>query len=164
MSKGGSQTTETKIPEWVQDDVEMGLERGNRSSQIGFMPFRGPTTAALNPMQISAMQNVRQAANAGGFNVGPMGLPKAQTFGKGRNAIQGYSSMPIYNDARQRTKQATPGQYRAVQNMFINPRTGAKPKWFGGGQQQNQQQQNQQQQSQTGGIPEDVYKIIYGDN
>jgi len=124
MSKGGSQTTEQSLPAWLQDDVERNLDRADEISQIGYTPYRGATVAALNPMQIAAMQNNRQAARSAGMEVGgPMELPKARDFG----GIQGYSAMPVYNDAMDRFQQYAPGQYQAIRNQFINPFTGAAP-------------------------------------
>jgi len=124
MSKGGSQTTVMSLPAWLQDDVERNLDRADEISQIGYTPYRGATVAALNPMQIAAMQNNRQAARSAGMETGgPMQLPKARVFG----GVQGYSAMPVYNDAMDRFQQYAPGQYQAIRNQFINPYTGAAP-------------------------------------
>lgn len=99
MSKGGSQKTEVKVPEWLEDAAKQAIARANQSANIGYMPYYGPDVAAMNQQQITAMQGTNQAARAFGMNTArPMeGMPKPQTFAGG---LQGYSSGPLFQQAR----------------------------------------------------------------
>lgn len=66
-----------------------------------------------DPNQIR--QAVRQSEEAVGFQRRP------QTFAGG---IQGYSSMPLYEQAVAETAMRAPGQAQAYQDLFVNPQTG----------------------------------------
>ena len=70
MSKllGGSQTSETKIPEYLEDQSKYVLGRGNETSQIGYTPYYGPDVAALSPLQEQAMRSNQGARGAFGMS------------------------------------------------------------------------------------------------
>jgi hypothetical protein len=76
-------------------------------------------------MQQASFQNTGQAANAfgmaGGGLTGMEGMPQAQQFAGG---VSGYSSAPMYEEALAQLEARNPGQFAAIQNMFINPQTG----------------------------------------
>jgi hypothetical protein len=58
---------------------------------------------------------------AGGGLTGMEGMPQAQQFAGG---VSGYSSAPMYEEALAQLEARNPGQFAAIQNMFINPQTG----------------------------------------
>ena len=124
--KGGSQTTEVKIPAWLEQAAQRNIGRAEELAQIGYTPYYGPDVAALTPMQVEAMRGASAAANAFGLGGGdPMaGMPQAQTFAGG---VQGYSSAPLFQQSVDQLQAQRPGQYDAMMAPFINPVTGAAP-------------------------------------
>jgi hypothetical protein len=123
--KGGSQTTEVKIPKWLQDAAKQNISRADVLSTIGYTPYFGPDVAAMTPTQIAAMQGVNQAASAFGLNtVDPMaGMQQPQDFG----GMAAYSSGGGFQDAVNQLMTQRPGQYEALTAPFIDPITGAAP-------------------------------------
>lgn len=121
--KGGSSTTEVKIPKYIEDAAKSNLARADQISQLGYVPYYGPDVAAFTPMQQAAMQNTASTASAFGMAApsDPMaGMPQAQNFG----GVMGYSSAPMYEQALAQLQQNRPGQYAAMTGMFIDPITG----------------------------------------
>ena len=143
----GSQTQSTTVPKWLEGAARENIAQGNEVSKIGYTPYYGPDVAAFNPMQQAAFQNTGQAANAfgmaGGGMTGMEGMPQAQQFAGG---VSGYSSAPMYAEALAQLEANAPGQFAAIQNMFIDPQTGA-----GGYQPQMPAQQPAPQYSGGGG-------------
>ena len=144
---GGSQTQKTEIPQWLEDASRENIAMGNQVAGIGYVPHFGPDVAAFTPMQQASFQNTGQAANAfgmaGGGLTGMEGMPQAQQFAGG---VSGYSSAPMFQETMAALEANNPGQFAAIQNMFINPQTGA-----GGMQPQMQTQQAPQQFGGGGG-------------
>lgn len=126
--KGGKQTTEVKIPAWLEAAAQESLARGQAVANIGYTPYYGPDVAAMTPMQLAAMQGTSSAAGAfglpGGGMTGMEGMPMPQTFAGG---LQGYSSGGLYDQALAELEARRPGQYNAITGMFIDPITGAAP-------------------------------------
>jgi hypothetical protein len=125
--KGGSQTQEIKIPEWLEGAARNNMARADEIAKIGFTRYGGPDIAAFSPMQQAAFQNINQAAQAFGQAApqDPMaGMPQAQTYAGG---IQGYSSGSLYDQALAELQRRSPAQFAALQAPFINPQTGAQP-------------------------------------
>lgn len=126
--KGGSQTSKTEIPQWVEDASRANLARADEIAQIGYTPYYGPDVAAFSPMQQAAFQNTGQAASAfgmaGGGMTGMEGMPQAQDFGGG---LLGYSSQPIYQNSLDTFAQQRPDQYQAMNNLFMDPGTPQAP-------------------------------------
>lgn len=125
--KGGKQTTEIKIPEWLEGAARTNMARADEIAKIGYTPYYGPDVAAFTPMQQAAFQNTGQAAQAFGMAApqDPMaGMPQAQTYAGG---IQGYSSGSLYDQALAELQRRAPAQFAALQAPFINPQTGAQP-------------------------------------
>lgn len=122
--KGGSTTSEVKIPKWLEDAARANLAQAGEVSQIGYVPYYGPDVAAMTPMQEAAIQNINQGASAFGLAApsDPMaGMPQAQEFAGG---VRGYSSAPIFEQSLQQLQQNRPGQFDAINRMFIDPVTG----------------------------------------
>ena len=143
---GGSQTTKTEIPAWLENASRENIAMGNQVAGLGYVPYYGPDVAAFTPMQQATFQNTGQAANAfgmaGGGMTGMEGMPQAQQFAGG---VSGYSSAPMFQETMAALEANNPGQFAAIQNMFINPQTGeggyqpqvqaqpAAPQYSGGG-------------------------------
>ena len=117
MSSGGGKggkketVTKTEIPQWVREPAERNLARAEDVQDIGFMPWYGPSMAAFNPTQNAAFQNNISAGEAFGLlganhGITPEGnMPTAQTFDGG---WQGYSAMPLYDQALAEMKSKQP--------------------------------------------------------
>jgi hypothetical protein len=128
--KGGSTTSEVKIPEYIEAAAQRNLNRADRVSQIGYVPEYGPSVAAFTPMQQAAFQNTANAADAFGMSsttsqrdtMGGMDAPTTYA-----NGVKGYSSAPMYEGMLAEFQAKSPGQYKAITDMFINPETGAAP-------------------------------------
>jgi len=121
---GGSSTTTTSIPGYMESGIKDNIARAKEAAQIGYVPYYGPDVAAFNPTQEAAWANTGQAADAFGLAApsSPMaGMPAPQEFAGG---VQGYSSFPLYQQGLEQLKANAPGQYDAIMNMFIDPLTG----------------------------------------
>lgn len=127
--KGGRESTEVKIPAWLEDAAKETLARGAYTSEIGYTPYYGPDVAAMTPIEIAANQGLASAAGAfglpgGELSMGTEGMPMPQTFAGG---VQGYSSGGLYDQALAELEARRPGQYNAITGMYIDPITGAPP-------------------------------------
>ena len=128
MSKGGSTTSKTEIPAWLEGAAIENINKARGVSELGYVPYYGPDVAAFSPMQQQSMQSTGNAASA--FGLAPQGfdatagIPQAQSFAGG---IQGYSSAPLYEESLAQLQQKRPAQYKAMTDMFIDPFTGARP-------------------------------------
>jgi hypothetical protein len=116
-------TQKTTVPPYIEDATKAALAAAGKLNSIGYVPYRGPTVAAMAPSQIAAMQNRNQGANAFGMNTAPVlaGMPKPQEFAGG---VMGYSGMPGYSEAMNKWKAASPGQYKSYMDLFMNAKTG----------------------------------------
>ena len=100
--KGGGKktTTETTVPEWVRAPADRNLQRAEALQQIEYMPYYGAEVAAFNPNQEMAMQNNANTASAFGL-LAPTdamaGMPTPTTYD---NGMKGYSSIPMYDQAK----------------------------------------------------------------
>lgn len=132
--KGGSQTTSTEIPKWVEEPSKRNLARAEAAQQIGYMPYYGPDVAAFSPMQLAGFGATGSAAEA--FGLAPSGaaaqfatggMPAPQTFAGG---VQGYSSAPLFEQAKAELASRQPGQVGYYNQFFVNPMTGQTPASF----------------------------------
>ena len=129
MSKGGTTSGSTEIPAWLENAAIENINKARDVSQIGYVPYYGPDVAAFSPMQQQSMQSTGNAASA--FGLAPQGfnamagMPQAETFAGG---LQGYSSAPLYEQSLDNLFANAPGQYRAMNDMFIDPFTGSAPR------------------------------------
>lgn len=127
--KGGKQTTKVEIPKWLERAAKQNLARADEIATLGYVPRFGPEVAAFSPMQQAAFANTGQAAGAfglpGGGMTGMEGMPAPTQFAGG---IQGYSSVPLYNETLSALQANAPGQYDFIRGMFIDPTTGAGPR------------------------------------
>jgi hypothetical protein len=120
--KGGSQSSQVEIPDWIEQPASRNLLRAEKLGQIGYLPNYGPQVAAFSPTQLQAMNLAGTQAQAfglapEGFNV-TAGMPEATTYAGG---IQGYGSGDLFEQALQELSLRQPGQYKAFSNQFIGP-------------------------------------------
>lgn len=139
MSKGGSTTSNTEIPAYLEDAVKENINRAQDVSKIGYVPYYGPDVAAFNPMQESSFRATGSAADA--FGLGPAStVPNGASFGAHSptwatdgiqapttfaGGMRGYSSAPLFEQSVDSLRTNRPGQYNALADMFIDPFTGA---------------------------------------
>jgi len=127
MSKGGSTTSEVKVPEYIEAAAQRNLNRADRVSQLGHVREYGPTIAALTPMQEAAAQNVASTANAFGVYspvsqsdiMGGMDAPTTYAGG-----VRGYSSAPLYEQMVGELERNRPGQKSYIDSFSIDPMSG----------------------------------------
>ena len=122
--KGGSSTSSTEVPQYVEDAARRNLAMADRIAQTGPVTYRGPDIAAFTPMQMSSFQNTGDIANAFGMASpsdmsGGLGLPTEYA-----NGVRGYSAAPIYDQAMDAFALASPAQKSYIDSFFINPQTG----------------------------------------
>ena len=117
--KGGTQTQETTIPEYINHYAQQNLHRAAQVGQLGYQPYYGPDVAAITPLQETAMENNASAANAFGLAVPTQNsLMDAPT--EYANGVRGYSSQPIYQDAVDAYTEANPDQAAQYNALFGN--------------------------------------------
>ena len=122
--KGGSSTTEVKIPEYIEEASKRNLARANEIAKIGYTPYYGPDVAAFTPMQQAAFQGTADMAGAFGLSAPTSqqdimgGMPAPTTYAGG---VQGYSSAPMYEQSVAELAARRPGQYEAIMDQFLDP-------------------------------------------
>jgi len=125
--KGGSTTSEVKLPEYIEAAAQRNLNRADRVSQLGYVPEYGPTVAAFTPTQQAAFQNTASTADAFGMSsptsqrdiMGGMNAPTTYA-----NGVQGYSSAPMYEQMVSELARKRPGQKSYIDSFFIDPSSG----------------------------------------
>lgn len=128
--KGGSQTTEVKVPQYIEDAAKANLARADEISRIGYTPYYGPDVAAFSPMQQASFQNTADTASAFGLAAPTTqqdimgGMPAPTTYAGG---VSGYSSAPMYEQSLAQFQAQRPGQYDAIMSQFIDPVAGTAP-------------------------------------
>jgi len=119
--KGGSQTSQVTIPDWVKGPASRNLARAESLARVGYVPYYGGSVAAFTPMQEQAMQSTADAAAA--FGLAPQmdvmaGMPQSQDF----NGVQGYGTGPMFEQALADLAANQPAQVAAFNNQFVGPR------------------------------------------
>ena len=128
--KGGSSTTEVKVPQYIEDAARANLARADEISKIGYTPYYGPDVAAFTPMQQASFQGTSDLASAFGMATPSSqqdiygGMPAPTTYA---NGVRGYSSAPMFEQSLAELEARRPGQYAAINAPFIDPVTGAQP-------------------------------------
>ncbi len=121
--KGGSKTTETKIPEWVRAPADRNLQRAEAVQQIEYMPYTGGQVAALTPTQEAAMNNNINTAKAFGLLdpnsdlTAMSGMPTPTTYD---NGMKGYGSIGLYDQALAELTARNPENMAAYNALFGN--------------------------------------------
>ena len=127
--KGGSTSSSVEIPEYIEKAAQRNLNKAERISQLGYVPYYGPDVAAFTPMQQASFQNTANVANAFG-----MGTPTSQSDIMGgmptptqyAGGVSGYSSAPIYEQSLNQLAMQRPAQKSYMDSFFINPYSGAQ--------------------------------------
>ena len=126
--KGGKQTSEVTIPQYIEDAARRNLSRADEIAAMGYVPEYGPTVAAFTPMQEAAFRNTADTASAFGLGGGNMsaqdlrgGMDAPTTYAGG---VRGYSSAPMYEDMLAQLEANAPGQYDYLRSFSIDPVTG----------------------------------------
>jgi len=116
--KSGSETTETTLPDWLQQPVQRNLQRAEDLQRMPFMPYRGPEVAAFNPNQVAAFQNNNDAARAFGFNAPTDAMGGLIQPSKYADGSFGYDSNSLYDQALLDTQAYDPAAYNKYQSFF----------------------------------------------
>lgn len=126
-SKGDSQTTEVKLPKELERFANRNLENAEAAARIGYVPYAGPTEAAINPTLMAGMNGTNDMLSAFGMRTADpaASLPVAKDYGGG---IQGYDPMALYLQA---LGKIDPAQRAAIES-FTNPQ-GARARYGNGG-------------------------------
>lgn len=126
--KGGSTSSSVEIPEYIEKAAQRNLNKAERISQLGYVPYYGPDVAAFTPMQQAAFQNTADVAGAFGMGapmsqqdiMGGMGAPTQYAGG-----VSGYSSAPLYEQSLNELAMQRPAQKAYMDSFFIDPYSGA---------------------------------------
>jgi len=70
--KGGSTTSSVTIPEYIETAAQRNLNKAEKISQLGYVPYYGADVAAFTPMQEAAFQNTANTAGAYGMAGSPI--------------------------------------------------------------------------------------------
>jgi hypothetical protein len=125
--KGGSTTSSVQIPEYIEKAAQRNLNKAERISQLGYVPYYGPDVAAFTPMQQAAFQNTADTASAFGMAAPTSqqdimgGMPAPTQYAGG---VQGYSSAPLYQQSVDELARQRPAQKSYIDSFFIDPYTG----------------------------------------
>lgn len=124
MAKGGTQQQETTLPRFYETGLQQGLGMGRDIAAMGYVPYYGPDVAAFSPLQQAAFQGTDVMAGAFGMPTtgGQQYMPQAETFAGG---VQGYSSAPIFTQAKGALAANAPAQSQYLASFGIDPVTGA---------------------------------------
>ena len=120
--KGGTTTTETRLPEAIERASAENLAMANEIGRIGYVPYQGPTVAGLSSGQQAAMANTNAAANA--FGLAQQAPPVAPTEMMPGGMGAGYSPFDAYMQSIQAVPQ---GQRGAIDSYMIDPQSGGLP-------------------------------------
>ena len=127
--KGGSSTSTVEIPEYIEAAAQRNLNKAERISQLGYVPYYGPDVAAFTPMQQAGFQNTADVAGAFGLAapttqrdiMGGMDAPMQYAGG-----VQGYSSQPMFQQSVDAFRADRPAQADYMDSFFIDPVTGQR--------------------------------------
>ena len=122
--KGGSTSSSVSIPEWLEGPSKRAIARGEDMAQLEFQPWQGPDVAAFNATQNAAFDNTNTAAGEFGLSQGSSGMPQPMDY----NGFAGYSSYPIFGDAKTAWQQANPEQAAAYDALFGKYGAGSEPR------------------------------------
>ena len=125
--KGGTQTSQITIPDYIEEAARRNLAKAEDISQIGYVPYYGPDVAAFTPMQEASFQQAADVASAFGLAAPTTqanimgGMPAPTQYAGG---VRGYSAAPMYEQAVSELAAQRPAQAEYLQSFFIDPMTG----------------------------------------
>ncbi len=132
--KGGTQTSQITIPDYIEDAARRNLAKAEDISQIGYVPYYGPDVAAFTPMQEASFQQAADVASAFGLAAPTTqtdimgGMPAPTQYAGG---VRGYSAAPMYEQAVSELAAQRPAQAEYLQSFFIDPMTGEAIRDYG---------------------------------
>lgn len=97
MSIGGKRTTENSIDPDLKREALETLNLADQAGRIGYIPYTGPTVAALTPGQVAGIENTNAAASAFGLNTYTPTMTGGEAI-PGTGAT-GYSGFGLYSQA-----------------------------------------------------------------
>jgi hypothetical protein len=118
--KGGSETTETTIPDWIKQPAIRNLQRAEDVQRIEYMPYYGADVAAFTPTQNAAFNANIGAGEAFGLLApghgltATSGMPTPTDY----DGFSGYSSQPMYESALAELKAKQPGAVAQYDALF----------------------------------------------
>ena len=118
--KGGSETTETTIPDWLKQPAIRNLQRAEDVQRIEYMPYYGADVAAFTPTQNAAFEANIGAGEAFGLLApghgltATSGMPTPTDY----DGFTGYSSQPMYESALAELKAKQPGAVAQYDALF----------------------------------------------
>ena len=149
MAKGPRTVQEVNAPEYAETADQQKIGLGKALSAMGYNPYIGPDIAAASALQNASYQGTDMMAEAFGMPTtgGASYLPAPTTFA---NGVQGYSSAPLFNEARNNLKTYAPGKYNYLESFSVDPLTGE----LGSNTAQNQQVALEMSKPSSGGKQE----------
>tara|TARA_X000001036_G_scaffold428740_1_gene458943 strand:+ start:412 stop:852 length:441 start_codon:yes stop_codon:yes gene_type:complete len=121
MAKGGRESNDATMPKFFETALQQSIGMGQDAAAMPYAEYRGPDVAAFSPMQEAAFRNQQNAMNAFGMQGGQGGyMPTPVNAG---GAI-GYSSAPVYDQARQNLQTFSPATAEYIPSFGIDPVTG----------------------------------------
>lgn len=119
----GSETSETELPDWVAEPAREMLQRSVDMGKAGFMPWTGPSVAAIDRSQVAGMRNNQDMAAAFGMQTAMPNIMPATDYG---NGVFGHSAMPLYDQNMAELERTRPGQMDYYNSFFVDPVTGVE--------------------------------------
>ena len=118
--KGGSETTETTIPDWLKQPAIRNLQRAEDVQRIEYMPYYGADVAAFTPTQNAAFEANIGAGEAFGLLAPGHGLTATSGMPTPTDwdGFTGYSSQPMYESALAELKAKQPGAVAQYDALF----------------------------------------------
>ena len=144
MSMFGSKSSETTVPQYIEDAGKQAMGMANQRNAVGYVPYYGPETAGFTPMQVASMHGANLQAGALGLPQAEGSFQQTTDFGGG---MHGYNSAAGMDNALARLKSAKPDIYNMLMRIQEMQRGGAM----------GQQGQMDQMGQQARGLPEDPY-------
>jgi len=121
MAKGGRESKDKTMPKFFERALQQSIGMGQDIAAMPYAEYRGPDVAAFSPMQEAAFQNQQDAMNAFGMQGGQGSyMPTPVSAG---GAI-GYSSAPVYDQARSNLAASSPATANYISSFGIDPVTG----------------------------------------
>jgi len=119
----GSSESKTELPGWITGPASEMLQRSADLGKAGYMPWTGPSVAALDRAQISGMRNNAAMANAFGMDARMPEISASTGYG---NGLRGHSAMPLYDQNMATLQERAPGQMDYYNSFFVDPVTGVE--------------------------------------
>lgn len=119
----GSSESTTELPDWVVGPAQEMLQRSVDMGKAGYMPWTGPSVAAIDRSQVAGMRNNQDMAAAFGMQTAMPNIMPATDYG---NGVFGYSSMPLYEQNMATLQETRPGQMDYYNSFFVDPVTGVE--------------------------------------